>query len=408
MFVFASFVAFSFSSERLAHLAAFLQSTNCSLKLSHSSLTYLRHPFIFLTHRSSRSTLTLFSSHFSRFSNPILHSVDHSLSVSRTTFEVSIARAVTFQSTTEYKSVDVANRHIANSEAVFENCKFHALSSVRGDIDDTSGGAVFSDGFNLVFKSCSFSGNAAVAGGSCAFFRCKASFELCNFTNNRATFEAGVITIEAGKLALNECNFVQNDAELYVGVLKALNSTVDGESLIFHANRAVFHSSVLDLDLSTALFTAAQFSGNTVDNEDGGIVHNLKQSKLKLRGCTFATVPRFSINGTLPRQPIRADGTSQVIIKQGCFDTPEAILREGIDGEYSSSIGTIFADRCECTSVTLPAPYDVMNKELKLADSLLTSRFILTAVGLSILALVIVVLVVCDGSNANSRWVALI
>jgi hypothetical protein len=88
----------------------------------------------------------------------------------------------------------------------------------------------------------------AVSGGSCAFFSCKASFTLCNFTNNRATFEPEVISIEVGKLTLNECSFDQNEAELYGTVLKSSNATIEGESLIFHANRAVFHSSVLNLD----------------------------------------------------------------------------------------------------------------------------------------------------------------
>lgn len=215
-----------------------------------------------------------------------------------------------------------------------------------------------------------------------------------------------MIAIESTLLKMSECNFVQNEAELYVGVLKGLNATIKGETLIFHGNRAVFHSSVVDLDNSIAGFTAAQFSGNMVDNEEGGVVHNLKGSKLKLSGCTFETLPKHFLNSSL-RQPIRADVTSQVIVKQGCFDTSEDILKYGIEGKYSGSIGTIHSDSCQCSYVVLPQAYNVLEKEIKLEDSLLTTRFLLTAAGLGILALVMVILVVFDGSRTGSAWVAL-
>jgi hypothetical protein len=345
---------------------------------------------------------TLFSSQFSRFPPPL----NPSLSFTRTTFENAIPRPITLTLDTEFNSLDVSARHFAKSNAIFQECRFHALSSLRGDVDETSGGAVFSDGFDLVFKKCSFSGNCAVTGGSCVFLRSNIFCELCNFTNNRATFEAGVIAIESTLLKMSECNFVQNEAELYVGVLKGLNATIKGETLIFHGNRAVFHSSVVDLDNSIAGFTAAQFSGNMVDNEEGGVVHNLKGSKLKLSGCTFETLPKHFLNSSL-RQPIRADVTSQVIVKQGCFDTSEDILKYGIEGKYSGSIGTIHSDSCQCSYVVLPQAYNVLEKEIKLEDSLLTTRFLLTAAGLGILALVMVILVVFDGSRTGSAWVAL-
>jgi hypothetical protein len=402
-----SLLAFSACSSRLAHLSAFIQSTNCSLKVSHSSLTHFNHPLFLLSNRRTPATLTFFSSRFSHFSHPIVHSLSHSLSAFDTAFQFGASRAVTLEGSTDYQSVDVPTRYVVKENAQFENCKFHALSSLRGDVDETSGGAIFSDGFDLVFKGCTFSGNAAVAGGVGAFLRGTIAFELCNFTNNRATFEAGALLVEGAKVRITESNFVQNEAELYVGVLKAMNSTVDGETIIFHANHAVFQSAVIDLEGSTAQFTAAQFSGNTIDNDDGGVVHSLRASTLSLRGCNFETVTKPSLNGSV-KQPIHADTTSQVHVKHGCFDTPEETLRGGIEGDFSSSIGTVYATMCHCTYVVLPQPYDVLDKELTLEESLLTTRFIVTAAGLIVLALVIIVLVVCDGSNARSRWIALI
>jgi hypothetical protein len=349
-----------------------------------------------------------FSSNLTLSSSPLSLTTPISRSISHATFAVFSDRSVALETAAEYKSIEVVARHVATAEAEFANCKFHALSSVRGEVDETSGGAVYSDRVKLGFKSCSFSGNSAVTGGAAAFLRSSVSFELCNFTNNRATFEAGVLSFDSASGVLNECNFVQNEAELYVGVIKGVNATIEGEALIFQGNRAVFHSAVVSLDGSTAQFTAAQFSGNVVDNEMGGVVHYLQESRLKLRGCTFETIPRVLGNASVVRQPIRADAASTVIIRQGCFDTPEDIFKQGIEGDYSGSIGIIFTDRCPCAFLVVPHPYDVIDTELKLVDSLLTARFLLTAAGLAILALVIVVLVVCDGTRAQSQWVSLI
>jgi hypothetical protein len=324
------------------------------------------------------------------------------MSVHRTAFEFGISRAVTLSSE-DYKKLDITSRQVPRSFSDFQQCQFRALSAVYGESDDTGGAAVFSDGFPVSFKSCTFSGNSAVAGGCCNLLHSNFDFDLCNFTMNRATFEAGTISVDSAILQISESNFVLNEAELYVGVLKAVNSTVIGDTLIFHANRAVFHSAVVDADASNVEITATQFSSNRVENEDGGIVLNLKASKLKLIGCNFETIARE--NGT--RKPIRGDIESRVTIKQSCFDTQEAHLREYIEGSYSNSIGSIFTIKCHCSHVAMPQVFDIVEKSITLDDSLLTEQFIFSAVGLAGMTLVVLLLLVCEPTllRLKLQWV---
>jgi hypothetical protein len=349
--------------------------------------------------KSTNSTLRSSPLHLNRFQ---LASLPHPAisRLSSQTFEVGIFHPITLSSE-DFRSLDITARQIARSSSLFQDCKFRALSSVHGETEETSGAAVFSDSFDVSFKSCTFSGNSAVVGACC--FLCRGSFEfdLCNFTNNRATFEAGAIAVDSAKVRLSESNFVQNQAELYVGVLKAVNSTVIGDSLIFHANRAIFHSAVMDADSSIVEMAAVQFSANRVDNEEGGIVHSMKGGRLRLVGCNFETIAR---GNETTKAPIRADGEAQVVIKQCCFDTSERSLRDGIDGAFSRSIGTIFNERCPCSHVTLPQVFDFVEKTVKLADSLSTRQFIVTVVGLAGITLVAVLLMVCESTLLTSTW----
>jgi hypothetical protein len=82
-------------------------------------------------------------------------------------------------------------------------------------------------------------------------------FELCTFTSNRATFEAGVLSVESGPLHVRESKRVLNQAELYVDVLKTTNATVRGDTLTFHAHRAAFQSAAVEADASDVDFTAS-------------------------------------------------------------------------------------------------------------------------------------------------------
>jgi hypothetical protein len=313
---------------------------------------------------------------------------------------------VLLSGSTEYQSVDIPSRQIATSHAEFKSCKFHALSAATGDVEDTAGGGIFSDGFDLTFMLCTFSGNAAVAGGAVAISNCEGRFTKCNFTSNKATFEAGVLQAQSSKLFLESCHFVQNEAELYVGAMKVVNSSIEGVAVIFHGNHALFHTSVLDMESSGAKFHGAQFSANIVEKEEGGVVHALKASQLKLVGCQFETI--IGANAT-EKKPVRADHESRVVVKQSCFDTSEDLLRSGIDGEYvNTGSGSSFIEKCQCEYVSMPQPYDVVERNIKLESSLLTTNFVVTAAGLSIIALLMVVLVVFDEPSAKTKWTALI
>jgi hypothetical protein len=46
--------------------------------------------------------------------------------------------------------------------------------------------------------------SAAVIGGCYVLMGGSFDFELCNFTSNRATFEAGVLFVESGRLHISE------------------------------------------------------------------------------------------------------------------------------------------------------------------------------------------------------------
>jgi hypothetical protein len=334
------------------------------------------------------------------------------VSIAHTSFASSASRAVTLSaapatapSEGSFIGRDIPARHVATSTAAFKDCRFHTLSAVHGDLEDTTGGAVYSNRFDVSFASCAFSGNAAVCGGACKLLGCEARFDLCNFTNNKATFEAGVLNCQSVQLKLDECIFVQNEAELYVGVLKAANTTASGEGIIFHANRAIFHSSVADLTSSAMTLTGAQFSQNVIDSEEGGIVHALKASKLKLIGCQFET----AVTGNITRRrPIRADQDSKVEIMLGCVDTTETLLKSFIEGEFEKSIGTAFQDKCLCKYVSVPQAFDLVEKSIKIQSSLLTTNFIVTAAGLTFTVLLVIVLLVFDAPSAKSRWIALI
>jgi hypothetical protein len=108
---------------------------------------------------------------------------------------------------------------------------------------------------------------------------------------------------------------------LYVGVVKAVNTTTAGEYIIF---RAIFHSSVADLTSNALTLTGAQFSSNVADNEDGGIVLAVRASNLKLIGAQFETAVAGNIT---QRRPIRANQDSKIEILLGCIDTSEVFHR---------------------------------------------------------------------------------
>jgi hypothetical protein len=150
---------------------------------------------------------------------------------------------------------------------------------------------------------------------------------------------------------------------------------------------------VLDAENAKIDISVSQFSANKVDSEDGGVVQNLKGSAMKLVGCNFETTTRE--NGTRKR-PIRADMESRVVIKQCCFDTPEAILKGNIEGKYSASIGTIYAEKCQCSHVTLPQAFDLVEKAIQLEDSLLTPGFMISTIGLALTTLLVLLLLICD------------
>ena len=408
MLCFLVALGFSFGNTDAHRLSAFLQVSNCSLKVGHTSAFAKVHPLFVLSPFSHGTRFSLFSSRFSHFSSPVIHADTHPVSLHNVAFSNSMSRAVVLTAATPTEGVDHNTRKVMLSEesSLFVKCTFNAMSSVHGRADETMGGALYCQGCSVTFKQCMFSGNSAVTAGCAYFDHCDITTESCNFTNNKATYVVGCISLVKTNSKVNDCYFVGNEGEIYVGVLKAVDSTCDCEGVIFHANKAAYQSSVIDAEKSAFSFVGTQFSANQLTRELGGIVHNLRASTVRLLGCRFETA--LTVNGT-SKHPIKMDAESIVNSVSSCFDVKsESDLRKDNEGTLTVDLGTMFMEQCPCKPVVLPAAYDIVDVNIVLHSGLVTHKFVVTALSLLATACVAAMVLVFGSGQVKTEWVALL
>ena len=402
-------LGFSFANGDAHRLSAFLQVANCSLKVDHTAAFATLHPLFVLSPFSHGTRFSLFSSRFSQFSSPIIYADSHPVSLHNVAFSRSMSRAVVLTAVTPTEGVEHNERKVLSSEesSFFVKCTFNAISSVQGRADETMGGALYCQRCSVTFEQCMFSGNTAVTAG-CAFFdNCELTTRSCNFTNNKATYVVGCISLQKTNCKVNDCYFVGNEGEIYVGVLKAVESTCDCEGVIFHANKAAYQSSVIDSEKSSMSFVGTQFSANLLTREMGGIVHNVRASTLRLIGCRFETA--LMVNGTGAKHPIKMDAESVVNSISCCFDVDsESDLKKDNEGTLTVDLGTMFMKQCPCKPVVLPAAYDIVDVNIVLHGGLVTHRFVVTALALLATACVAAMVLIFGSGQVKTEWVALL
>lgn len=393
-------------SSDIAQLSAFVQFMNCTLKNVRQTDVISRQPLFVLSPSSMATRFSMTTSRFSRFTQPIIHAVDHPVSLHKVVFANSAARALEIDVSTELQAVEFSERRVMEGvePSTFIKCKFNTLSAIQGTRDQTTGGAVTARKVSLYFKECMFSGNSATIAGSLAFDGCDVRLDRCDFSGNKAIYECGVALIVNTMLKMEECNFIKNEAEIYVAVMKLVNSTASGEGVVFHENKAPYQSSGCDLDKSTISFTGSQFSKNLLEEEAGGVVHSLRGSTMKLSGCRFDTViqPRDTV-----KRPILADEGSVVHTIGCCVDVAEKDFRKGIEGVLRATGATTFGESCNCQPVEVPLGYQLAEREVRVSSTLLTSQFMLTSMVLIATAVVIAMLL-SYSDGGSSQWTKLL
>ncbi|OHT14979.1 hypothetical protein TRFO_14646 [Tritrichomonas foetus] len=359
---------------KLFHLSSVVHNGNTSLSLSSISkqkFLYQSHPLFLLNRRRSTNIFTLFSSNFAYFSSPIIHS-SSSLNIINCNFRNSQKAIVLSSSGAEYKSNDFSSRYISSTEAHMKDCSFHALSSVQGPPEQTTGGSFYSNGFKVTFLNCVFTGNSAQSGGAAAIFNTIANFDICNFSQNHAAMNTGAVLIEKCDVSFNDCNFVQNQAEIGIGALHLKFSTMKAEAVIFHKNSAQYQTGAVEIQNSQIQLIGTQFSGNMCAREHGGISVYSKNSSTIMIGCNFDT----SVTEGQDKSPIVTDKFSVFKAKMCCFDANEQIMRKKLEGNIDMSLHNSFGKSCHCNPVPAQVPFDVSEFNVKLHSNLFSSNFI--------------------------------
>lgn len=398
--------AASLGTPHTARLSAFVQLTNCSLKLPDYSSSLKRHPLFVLSRLSHPGRFSIFSSKFVRFSSPIIQSNSHPISLHDVVFAHSMSQAIVLTST-PIVGIDHSERKIISGgePSTFTKCTFNAISSIQETAKEATGGALYCQGCTLSFSHCMFSGNSAVTAGCAYFDQCDVTMESCNFTNNRATYVVGCLYFEKTHGKIRDCYFVGNEGEIYTGVLKLVDSNCECQGAIFHANKAAYQTCVVDYEKSNVVFTGTQFSANVLTRELGGVVHSLKASTVQLIGCRFAT----HITDFAGKRPLKVDSESTLQSVSCCFDVhDEEELKKDSDGVITIDLGTMFMTECPCKAVVLPAAYDIVDVNIVLHSEFVTHKFVITALALLATACVVAIVFVFGEGKVKTEWVALL